>query len=215
MAAGWSTVTKENTNFAHLCQFLIDGGTQVLRENFDAIHPPRDLKKHLLDPTNHGILKNLKSKRVLRPVQWKKLYPSVGNPTSASFDITLLSLLLRNICSLPTPANGWDKEPAATSINQEDDIVRVRLFRNNLHGHKSRAALSDADFNKFWSDIETVLVRLGADKEAIDNLKIQSMDPEDEKYYVQCIEEWFNYEQTAQGTRGNRKEIGSKDGPST
>ncbi|KXJ09582.1 E3 ubiquitin-protein ligase DZIP3 [Exaiptasia diaphana] len=194
--AGWSTTTKENTNFARLCKLLIDGGTHILRKIFDAKHPPHDLKKHLMDRRNHRILKNLKTANILRRDQWSKLYPSVDAPTSASFDITLLSLLLRNICNLPTPANGWSNEPAATSISQEDDIVRVKLYRNKL-SHISERALSDADFN---------------------NLRTQSMDPEDEEYYNECLKEWAeNEERLLQAIHGLEEKMENllKTSPST
>ncbi|XP_020913295.1 NACHT, LRR and PYD domains-containing protein 14 [Exaiptasia diaphana] len=194
MASKLPIITKENSNFFRLCKLLIDGGTHALKVIFDGKHPPHDLKKHLSDSKRHNILKNLKAKKLLRPEQWKKLYPSVGSATSAGFDITLLSLLLRNICNLPTPANGWDKEPAATSVNEEDDVVRLRLYRNNLYGHISEPALSDADFNKYWNDIETVLLRHGVDKTAIDSLKTQSFEPEDEDYYIKCLKEWITDE---------------------
>ncbi|KXJ08390.1 E3 ubiquitin-protein ligase DZIP3, partial [Exaiptasia diaphana] len=194
MATGWSTITSENTNFARLCKLLIDGGTHALKVIFDAKHPPHDLKKHLMDSKIHNILKNLKAKKILRSEQWNRLYPTVGSPTSAGFDITLLSLLLRNICNLPTPANGWNKEPAAASVNMEDDVVRLRLHRNNLYGHISEPALSNADFNKYWNDIETVLLRHGVNKTAIDSLKTQSFEPEDEDYYIKCLKEWITDE---------------------
>ncbi|KXJ05860.1 NACHT, LRR and PYD domains-containing protein 1 [Exaiptasia diaphana] len=194
MATGWSRITKENTNFARLCKLLIDGGTHALRVIFDAKHPPHDLKKHLMDSRIHNILKNLKVKKLLRPEQWNRLYPCVGSATSAGFDITLLSLLLRNICNLPTPVKGWNEEPATGSVNVEDDVVRLRLYRNILYGHISEPALSDADFNKYWNDIETVLLRHGANKTAIDSLKTQSFEPEDEDYYIKCLKEWITDE---------------------
>ncbi|XP_020912857.1 E3 ubiquitin-protein ligase DZIP3 [Exaiptasia diaphana] len=194
MATGWSTITKENTNFARLCKLLIDGGTHALRVIFDVKYPPHDLKKHLMDSRIHNILKNLKAKKILRSEQWNRLYPSVGSATSAGFDITLLSLLLRNICNLPAPINGWDKDPASTSVNVEDDVVRLRLYRNNLYGHISEPALSNADFNKYWNDIETVLLRHGVNKADIDSLKTQSFEPEDEDYYIKCLKEWITDE---------------------
>ncbi|XP_020907488.1 NACHT, LRR and PYD domains-containing protein 12-like [Exaiptasia diaphana] len=194
MATGWSTITKENTNFARLCKLLIDGGTHALRVIFDAKYPPHDLKKHLMDSRIHNILKNLKAKKLLRPEQWNRLYPSVGMATSTGFDITLLSLLLRNICNLPTPVKGWNEEPATGSVNVEDDVVRLRLYRNNLYGHISEPALSDADFNKYWKKIEIVLLRHGVNKTSIDSLKSQSFDQEDEDYYIKCLKEWITDE---------------------
>ncbi|XP_020899727.1 polyubiquitin 3-like [Exaiptasia diaphana] len=167
MATGWSKITTENNNFARLCKLLIDGGTHVLREVFDARHPPHDLNRHLTDPAIYSILSDLYHKRkILKADQWDKLYPSIGTVTSQSFDITLLSLLLRHTSFLPTPANGWDKEPASTSINPEDDIVRIRLFRNKLI-HVPGAALSDADFTKYWDDISAVIIRLCCGDKAV------------------------------------------------
>jgi hypothetical protein len=40
MATGWSSSAKDKSNFARLCRLLIDGGTRVLKDVFDSIHPP-------------------------------------------------------------------------------------------------------------------------------------------------------------------------------
>jgi hypothetical protein len=40
MATGWSSPTKDKSNFARLCRLLIEGGTRVLKYVFDSIHPP-------------------------------------------------------------------------------------------------------------------------------------------------------------------------------
>ena len=118
MAAGgtdWSEVTKENTNFARVCKLLMDGGTKVLREVFDSIHPPLSLRRTLLDPANHKILKNLRTRKILFKEQWDKLYPPSSYAVdSTSFDISLLCLLLRNICMLPKPS--------------EDDVGKIKSF---------------------------------------------------------------------------------------
>ncbi|KXJ07838.1 E3 ubiquitin-protein ligase DZIP3 [Exaiptasia diaphana] len=176
MATGWSVITKENTNFVRLVKLLMDGGTRALRAIFDTKHPPHDLKKHLMDSRIHNILKNLRAKTFfLTAEQWNRLYPALGSATSADFDMILLFFLLRNICNLPTPVNGWDKEPAATSVNVEDDVVRLRLYRRNLCSHISEPALSDADFHKYWNEIENVLLRHGIEKTAIDSLKTSGL----------------------------------------
>ena len=180
-----------------LCKLLISGGTKVLRDIFDGIHPPRVLRNHLDDPAIKTILRKLRSKRVLFQEQWDKLYgPSSSSVTSANFDITLLCLLLQHICGLPNPAKGWKDEPSPANLNTEDDIVRVRIFRNRLYGHISEPALSDVEFKKQWNNIETVLIRLGADKAAIDTLKRQSLEQEAERHFIQCLEEWENNEKT-------------------
>ena len=193
MATGgsWSEVSRSTTNFARVCKLLMDGGTKVLREVFDSIHPPHSLRRTLLDPANHKILKNLYTRKILFKEQWDKLYPASSHAVdSKSFDITLLYLLLRSICHLPTPAGGWSNLPAPTNMNTEDDIVRLKLFRNQI-AHSERPALSQEDFDDSWNDISNVLVRLGGAhyQQEIDDLKVLSMEQEDEKFYVRCLKE--------------------------
>ena len=84
------------TNGNKLSRLLIDGGTTVLRNVFDRYHPPANLASDL--NSNYSILNNLLRKRVLNGHQWDKLFPPGGVPDSKTFDITLLFLLLTNIC---------------------------------------------------------------------------------------------------------------------
>ena len=192
-AASCFNMSKENSNYSRISKLVIDGATWVLRDVFDNIHKPQPLHAFLIDPINHTILKKLKKARKLTVPQWNKLYPT--DPTkvdSSSFDISLLCALLRSICNLPSPTGGWNNPPASTETNTQDDLVRIRLWRNELIGHAPKAALSDVEFNKYWDEIKNVLVRLGGAKYQpdIDKLKVVSMDPEDEEYYNECIEEW-------------------------
>ena len=183
--------TKETINYARLCRLLVDVGSCVLRDTFDKINPPSDLHKHLT--THHTKLQQLQKKKVLNPTQWGKLYPAI--PTSVSsknFDITLLTVLLRNICSLISPATGWDALPPAADMSTEADIARVKYFRNTVYGHAEKASVDDATFNVYWQDIKDALVRLGghAYGVAIDNLKNECMDPVYEEHYRELLKEW-------------------------
>ena len=183
--------TKETINYARLCRLLVDVGSCVLRDTFDRINPPSDLHKHL--KTHRATLQQLQKKKVLNPTQWGKLYPAI--PTSVSsknFDITLLTVLLRNICSLSKPATGWDALPPAADTSTEADIVRVKYFRNTVYGHVEKASVDDATFNVYWQDIKDALVRLGgtAYGVAIDDLKNECMDPLFEEHYRELLKEW-------------------------
>ena len=44
--------------------------------------------------------------------QYELLFPTSGLPDSKEFDITLLHLLIREVCYLPAPLTGWHKMPA-------------------------------------------------------------------------------------------------------
>ena len=183
--------SKETTNFSRLCRLLVDAGSQALRDKFDSIHPPAGLHGILTKPPAHPALQALRKKRILNPTQWAKLYPT--NPltlSSKDFDVTLLMLLLRNICGLTPPATGWDNLPPATDTSVEANIARVKYYRNHVYGHASQASVDDLEFNSYWQDISTALVGLGADATTICKLKYECMDPVIEKHYQELLQDW-------------------------
>ena len=173
------TSTKETSNYARLCRLLVDVGSQVLRSTFDQIHPPVTLHKVLGSTSVHYALKSLRKKKVLNPTQWGKWYPSHSTVSSATFDITLLLVLLRNICGLNPPSTGWDCLPPATNISIADDIARVKYYRNSLIGYASQASVDDSSFSAYWQEIREALVRLGGAhfRTEIDNLEQDCMNP--------------------------------------
>ena len=183
--------TKETTNYARLCRLLVDVGSQVLRETFDKIHPPAGLHNVLM--RSHSALQLLQKKRVLNATQWGKLFPAIRSSVSSrDFDITLLMVLLRNICGLTPPVTGWDALPPVTDTSVEADIARVKYFRNTVYGHADQASVDDAAFNAYWQDIWDALVRLGGASYgvAIDDLKNECMDPEFEDHYEELLKQW-------------------------
>ena len=89
-----------------------------------------------------------------------------------NFDITLLTVLLRNICGLPAPATGWDDIPISGDTSKSADIVRIRIFRNEIYGHIRHAQLDHAKFNTLWQEISRSLIRLGILQNDIDEIKM-------------------------------------------
>ena len=184
--------TKETTNYARLCRLLVDVSAHILRETFDKRRPTGDLHTVLSSPPVHAVLQSLRKKRIISPLQWGKLYPAIKSAVSSkNFDITLLMVLLRNICGLVRPATGWDTLPPATDTTLEADIVRIKCYRNTVYGHASEASVDDPSFNQYWQDIQGALVRLGGAnyQSAIDDLKNESMDPEIEEHYKELLKQ--------------------------
>ena len=187
--------TKETTNYARLCRLLVDVGTQVLRSTFDKIHPPGTLHTVLGRTSVHYVtLQSLYRgrKKILNPTQWGKLFPSHAPVSSAAFDITLLKVLLRNICGLSPPASGWHCLPPATNISIADDIARVKYCRNTVYGHASQASVDDSSFSAYWQEIREALVRLGGARirAETDNLEHECMDPDIEEHYRELMKQW-------------------------
>ena len=126
--------SEEKTNGTKLTRLLVDGGTHVLREFLHSICP-RD-KLQIVLVKNRPKLQSLKVGRVTFDKQWDKLFPpSGGPPDSDTFDISLLHLLIREICHLTAPSTGWHKMPAEDDDSVEANIARIKCFRNELcHG---------------------------------------------------------------------------------
>ena len=190
-AAPTASSSKETTNYARLCRLLVDVGTQALRDTFDSIHAPPTL--HSVLTGNKTMLQSLRTKKIINPTQWGKLFPAILNSVSSTgFDVTLLMVLLRNICGLLPPISGWDALPAVTDVSREADIARVKYFRNTVYAHAEHASVDDATFNAYWQDIRDTLVRLGGVKykSAIDNLENECMDPDIEDHYKELLNQW-------------------------
>ena len=190
-AAPTTSSTKETTNYARLCRLLVDVGTHAFRDTFNAIHAPATL--HTVLAGNKATLSSLRPRKIINATQWGKLFPAFPTAVSSrDFDITLLMVLLRNLCGLPSPATGWDKLPAVTDMSREADIARVKYFRNTVYAHAEHASVDDATFNTYWQDIRDTLVRLGGVqyRAAIDNLETECMDPEIEDHYKELLNQW-------------------------
>ena len=213
-AAPTASSTKETTNYARLCRLLVDLGTEVLRDKFNTIHSSANLQAVL--SANVTTLQSLRSRRIINPTQWGKLFPAISSSVSlASFDITLLMVLLRNICGLAAPLTGWDALPTATDVSAEADIARVKYFRNTVFAHAEHASVDDATFSNHWSNIRDTLVRLGGVKfrAAIDHLETECMDPEAEKHYIDLLNQWKkdedNVKEKLDEIKSHQLEIGS------
>ena len=175
----------EKTNGAKLSRLLIDGGTTVLRNVFDGFHPPGNLAADL--NANRPILNNLFKKNVLHKPQWDLLFPTGGaTPDSNTFDITLLFLLLTNICGLSPPPSGLHKPPPSSDTSREANLVRIKLYRNELYGHVTSTGVQTAAFNGKWQEISAVLVALGLNPAEVARLKAAPSG----KDYISAVIEW-------------------------
>ncbi|KAL9961926.1 hypothetical protein ACROYT_G030965 [Oculina patagonica] len=181
----------EKTNGAKLSRLLIDGGTTVLRNVFDSYHPPANLAADL--NANYLSLNNLLRRRALRTAQWDQLFPPGGAaPDSNTFDITLLFVLLTNICGLYPHPLGWHNFPLPSDTSLEANLCRIKFFRNELYGHLSTTGVDTPTFSSLWQDVSAVLVALGLNQAEIDRLKAEHGGEED---YLDALLDWADSEE--------------------
>ena len=183
---------QAKANYSRICQLLIGKGGNafraVLQTKINRSPPPSTLDSFL--KANKKFLRNL---RVITPTQWNLLFPASGSPDSNNFDITLLTVLLRNICGLHPPTAGWNIEPAASDTSESAEILRIRNLRNKVYGHIPCPQLDNTKFETLWQEISKSLIKLGIPQQDIEELKQTPLSPEEENY-IEKLKEWKELE---------------------
>ena len=163
----------------------------MMKSAFDAKYPPATLatelnkKKKTLSRLRH---------RVINTSQWKLLYPAPpGSPDSQNFDVTLFTILFRNICEMSAPAAGWDALPPDSDPSIAADIARIKFYRNKVYAHRTSTEIDDSEFEILWVKISKVLINRGIPSSELEELKEAPLSPEEDDY-IQELKEWYEKE---------------------
>lgn len=157
-----STEDQEREYCTLVCWLIMTVGKDIVRHKLDGLYLPGigvgTLHQKLNRRSTVSKLNNLKA---FNNLDLNRLYPSTGVLVcSKDFDISLLIKLLRNICSLPKPNNGWDNLPIPVDISLSDDLARIKYYRNKIAHHES-FRLSVDDFDTYWKELSGAFIRLG------------------------------------------------------
>ena len=187
---GPSVPVEGNELFFRICRLLIDGGTEVMRLQFDKKIPPSELPKKLQKIKNVWKLQNV----ITAPMR-ETLFPDDNTyGKSADFDISLLMVLLRNIGGLQPPqsTNSWKDEPSDNDHSLEADIVRLKLYRNKIFAHVRSCSIIKSDFENFAKKIGESLIRLGGKewKHKVEEILNEPLS-QDESIYKDGLEKWY------------------------
>ncbi|XP_046857554.1 uncharacterized protein LOC124450948 [Xenia sp. Carnegie-2017] len=186
---------KFEENGSRLSKLLVNKGTQALKITLRSIInlQSSNLEDELNDPSTKSKLTPLKFK-VISKEQWNLLYPSTGSPDIEHFDISLLTVLLRNICCLTAPHGGWNNLPSSSDTSISANIARIKFYRNKVYGHISTTSVDDSEFECSWQEISKALVGLGIQQTEIDELKKAPLTT-DEAIYIEMLKEWYKKEE--------------------
>ena len=187
--------SEEKTNGTRLARLLIDGGTHVLKKFLDSVYPPPALD--IVLKNNNARFKYLKSKHLIFDNQWEKLFPSSGDPPdSKTFDITLLHLLIREVCKIPAPLTGWHKMPAEDDESLEANITRIKCFRNELC-HSVSTGIATDEFEDKWNKIASSLeaIEIRAFQKKIEGLKDDPIDHGTRQSVEDQVEKWRKFQE--------------------
>ena len=179
--------TKEMTNINRVSRLLMGPCTDQLR----------DLLRFYIPPTSFSAVINRLRVQLphLTVPQRILILPNSGMYIGnyEDMDITLLYILLRNVCGIQAHNNGWGNIPDSSDRSVSANIERLRLARNRC-GH-STVGMSKIDFNLVWSEIRAAVVDLDKvlginyEKE-VDFVRIDTMDPKmDQQYRDQLLDQ--------------------------
>ena len=117
-----------------------------------------ELYKELLrfQPQFQSLIK----KRVLKQDQYDIIYPNDKKTWFSKFDINIIALIIRNCPMFPPPAAGWENAPLPHDTSISANIMRARIIRNIIFHYADPSAMEEAEFQKLWSDIESILQAL-------------------------------------------------------
>lgn len=95
---------KATENFARLCQLIMTICSDLLRDVLSRYIKPADLRSELDNNRR-------KFEKIMNAAQKDLIYPVSGSSaiTAKDLDISVLYILLRNICNIQKPKNGWGK----------------------------------------------------------------------------------------------------------
>ena len=171
---------KESANFFRLIKVIVDVGSEVMRDVIRQKVLPDTLGNVV--QTNIAKIDRLKKENILFNEQYNLLTQVPPDPEK--FDISLLRIILRNICpNVPAPMHGWDKDPDPTDFSLGADILRLQKFRNTISAHTPNTRMTDVDFENTWLDVRTVIVRVSNHGSLqnvagrIDAVKTEHLDP--------------------------------------
>lgn len=146
------TSCLENSRRQYLARLLLHGGTTLLREKFDSIHKPENLRLTLNDPAVKGQLL-----AVLTGLERYYLYSDPAKHVrSTEFDLWLILKLLRTICGFTPPVTGWYTMPRGVAF--VDDLARIECYRKFAYYEE----MTDARFNYLWGEISKAFLRIAA-----------------------------------------------------
>ncbi|XP_078320257.1 uncharacterized protein LOC111102828 [Crassostrea virginica] len=183
MASTSYAATEEMTNTLRVIRLLIDPCTDQLIDLLRSFVPPVSFPAVIQK-------ERWRLPRLTKP-QRELILPDSGvySGNYDDMDISLLYILLRNVCGIQAHNKGWGNTPDSTDRSVSANIERLRLARNNCaHNEKG---MSNAEFNQVLSEIRAVVVDLdkylgigNKYQEAVDFVRNDTMDPVRDRHYM-------------------------------
>ena len=152
MASTSYAATEEMTNINRVARVLMGPCTDQLR----------DLLRFYIPPASFPSVIQRERSRLPRLIEPKRklILPNSGvySGNYDDMDISLLYILLRNVCGIQAHNRGWGNTPDSADRSVSANIERLRMFRN--HFFHSTGDMCNTEFSQIWSEIKEAVVDL-------------------------------------------------------
>ncbi|XP_061180654.1 uncharacterized protein LOC133189267 [Saccostrea echinata] len=202
--------TEGTTNANRACRLLLGPCTDQLRDVLRKEVPPSSFVVE--------ISKQKYNLPRLNPEQRDLILPHGGSYSGNydDFDISLLYILLRNICNITPHKNGWGNVPDVNDSCLSANIEKIRVVRNNTV-HSARPTLANSEFNDIWTSVRVAVVEMDTFlsngnyyEREVDILRHTTMDPVQDKHYRdQLTKQYADDQDTKEYIRTIEENIGS------
>lgn len=177
---------QSSKNYLRLCGLITKICGPLLKDILSRHIAPTNLR-------NEFDINRTKLEKLMTKVQREFFYLNArSNPISPKdLDISVLYMLLRNICSnIPKPKTGWGNPPLKGDYSISACIERIRQIRNSIHAHSTNGKVDDTDFQNYWEEltnsiIETEKQLTGRDvnEDGISKIKNMTITSDDAEEY--------------------------------
>uniref|UniRef100_A0A8W8P4M3 DZIP3-like HEPN domain-containing protein n=1 Tax=Magallana gigas TaxID=29159 RepID=A0A8W8P4M3_MAGGI len=146
---------KPAENFLRLCRLILTICTDILRDVLSRYIKPADLRSEL-DKNRHRL------EKIMNTEQKKLIYPANGNKALAAkhLDISVMYIILRNICNIPNHQNGWGNPPKTGDNSIAACIEKIRIQRNEISAHHTNGEIEETEFNNRWTELEEAVLEI-------------------------------------------------------
>lgn len=175
---------KLTENYFRLCGLITVLCSEVFRITLSSYIKPDKLRS-ALDSKRTWL------EKIMTVSQREQVYNTPGNAKSTKdFDISLLYILLRNICPINKHKNGWGNSPEKGDNSLAACIERIRIQRNLISAHSPNGKIEDVEFQKKWDELRNDITQIEklvtggeAFKQSVDNFYNCKLSQDDEKQY--------------------------------
>ena len=141
-----------STNCARLCQLMMTVCVDLFSDVLDFCVEPAELCREIRDNFDYLLtMTGYQSRKLLMFCR----FPSFPREMSKIVDLSLLYIVLRTVCYIPQPTNGWGSSPETDDRSLAANIERIRIY--GIKVLENSEEINDTDFQDIWQNLCTTI----------------------------------------------------------